>query len=312
MRRFIVRRIVQMLLTLIGVSMLLFVALFVVTDPVSTFGQKARDPVVEAQLRERYNLDDPVPLQYVKWLGNVSQGDFGESIDRRRPVNDIIWSKVPNTVKLAFVAIVIELLIGLAAGLISAIFRYSFWDVLDTLTTTLAIGFPSFVLGLMLQYLLGVRWQLLPVTGTGPNGWFAIDNHIIMPAFTLAAIDAAVLARLMRGTMLEVLRADYVRTARAKGLTERTVLLKHALRNAIIPIVTYIGVSFGTLLAGTVITENLFNYDGVGKALVDAIYGEDNPIVLGIVTYSVAIFVITSAVVDVLYGLLDPRIRIDN
>jgi len=301
-----------MLLTLIGVSMLLFVALFVVTDPVSTFGQKARDPVVEAQLRERYNLDDAVPLQYVKWLGNVSQGDFGESIDRRRPVNDIIWSKVPNTVKLAVVAIVIELLIGLAAGLISAIFRYSFWDVLVTLTTTLAIGFPSFVLGLMLQYLLGVRWQLLPVTGTGPDGWFAIDSHIILPAFTLAAIDAAVLARLMRGTMLEVLRADYVRTARAKGLTERTVLLKHALRNAIIPIVTYIGVSLGTLLAGTVITENLFNYDGVGKALVDAIYGEDNPIVLGIVTYSVAIFVITSAVVDVLYGLLDPRIRIDN
>jgi oligopeptide transport system permease protein len=204
------------------------------------------------------------------------------------------------------------LLIGLAAGLISAIFRYSFWDVLVTLTTTLAIGFPSFVLGLMLQYLLGVRWQVLPVTGTGPDGWFAIDNHIIMPAFTLAAIDAAVLARLMRGTMLEVLRADYVRTARAKGLTERAVLLKHALRNAIIPIVTYIGVSFGTLLAGTVITENLFNYDGVGKALVDAIYGEDNPIVLGIVTYSVAIFVITSAIVDVLYGLLDPRIRLDN
>jgi oligopeptide transport system permease protein len=312
MRRFIVRRVVQMLLTLIGVSMLLFVSLFVVTDPVATFGQKARDPVVEAQLRERYNLDDPLPVQYLKWVGNVSHGDFGESIKRRRPVNDVIWSKVPNTVKLAFVAIVIELLIGLAAGLISAIFRYSFWDVLVTLTTTLAIGFPSFVLGLMLQYLFGVRWRILPVTGTGPDGWFAIDKHIILPAFTLAAIDAAVLARLMRGTMLEVLRADYVRTARAKGLTERTVLLKHGLRNAIIPIVTYVGVTFGTLLAGTVITESLFNYDGVGKALVDAIYGEDNPIVLGIVTYSVAIFVIMSAVVDLLYGLLDPRIRLET
>ena len=300
-----------MLLTLVGVSMLLFLALFVVTDPVATFGEKARDPVVQAQLRERYNLDDPLPVQYVKWVGNVSHGDFGESIKRRRPVNDIIWSKVPNTVKLAFVAIIFELLIGLAAGLISAIFRYSFWDVLVTLTTTLAIGFPSFVLGLMLQYMLGVHWRILPVTGTGPAGWFAVDNHVILPAFTLAAIDAAGLARLMRGTMLEVLRADFVRTARAKGLSERAVMMKHALRNAIIPVVTYIGVTFGTLLAGTVITENLFNYDGVGKALVDAIYSEDNPIVLGIVTYSVAIFVIMSAVVDVLYGLLDPRIRLD-
>ena len=302
----------QMLITLVGVSMLLFFALFVVNDPVATFGEKARDPVVEAQLKARYNLDDPLPVQYVKWVGKVSHGDFGESIKRRRPVNDIIWSKVPNTVKLGFIAIIIEMFIGLTAGLISAIFRYSFWDVLVTLTTTLAIGFPSFVLGLILQYLFGVHWKLLPVTGTGPSGWFSVDRHVILPAFTLAAIDAAVLARLMRGTMLEVLRADYVRTARAKGLTERSVLLKHALRNAIIPVVTYIGVTFGTLLAGTVITENLFNYDGVGKALVDAIYGEDNPIVLGIVTYSVAIFVVTSAIVDVLYGMLDPRIRLET
>jgi oligopeptide transport system permease protein len=311
MTKYVVRRFLQMLLTLFGVSVVLFVALFVITDPLSSFGERQRDPATKAALEQQYGLDKPLVTQYVKWIGNVSHGDFGESIQRRRPVNDIIWSKVPNTAKLAVVALLIEIAIGLTAGLISAIFRYSFWDVLVTITTTFAIGLPSFVLGLTLQYLFGIRWNIVPYSGTSTGGWFRIDKHIILPAFTLAAIDAAVLARLMRGTMLEVMRADYVRTARAKGLSETAVMIKHAMRNAIVPVVTYIGVVFGTLLAGAVITETIFNWDGVGRALINAIYDEDNPVVLGIITYSVFVFVVLSLIVDLLYAVLDPRIRLE-
>ena len=311
MTKYVVRRLIQMVLTLFGVSLVLFIALFVITDPLSTFGERTRDPATAAALEERYGLDKPLVTQYVKWVGNVSHGDFGESIQRRRPVNDIIWSKVPNTAKLALVALLIEIAIGLTAGLISAIFRYSFWDVIVTITTTFAIGLPAFVLGLTLQYLFGIRWNIFPYSGTSQGGWFHFDKHIILPAFTLAAIDAAVLARLMRGTMLEVLRADYVRTARAKGLSETAVMVKHAMRNAIVPVVTYIGVVFGTLLAGAVITETIFNWDGVGRALINAIYDEDNPVVLGIITYSVFVFVVLSLIVDLLYAVLDPRIRLE-
>ena len=310
MGRYIIRRLLQSVVTLFGASLLLFAILFVITDPFATFGEKQRDPVVKAQLEERYGLDRPLPVQYAKWVGGVVQGDLGQSLKNNRSVNDIIADKLPNTVKLAMVAFLFELVIGLFAGLVSAVLRYSFWDVLVTITTTLAIGLPAFVLGLVLQYTFGIRWNLLPVTGTSPDGWLAFDSHIILPALTLALLDAAVLARLMRGTTLEAMRADYVRTARAKGLREGAVVRKHIVRNAIIPVVTYLGVVLGTLLGGAVITETLFNWDGLGRALINAIYEENNPVVIGIVTYGVSVFVFLNLVVDLLYGWLDPRIRI--
>jgi len=310
MGRYIIRRLLQSVVTLFGASLLLFAILFVITDPFATFGEKQRDPVVKAQLEERYGLDRPLPVQYAKWVGGVVQGDLGQSLKNNRSVNDIIADKLPNTVKLAMVAFLFELVIGLFAGLVSAVLRYSFWDVLVTITTTLAIGLPAFVLGLVLQYTFGIRWNLLPVTGTSPDGWLAFDSHIILPALTLALLDAAVLARLMRGTTLEAMRADYVRTARAKGLREGAVVRKHIVRNAIIPVVTYLGVVLGTLLGGAVITETLFNWDGLGRALINAIYEENNPVVIGIVTYGVLVFVFLNLVVDLLYGWLDPRIRI--
>lgn len=311
MPHYVLRRLLQSGVTLIGASVLLFAVLFVITDPFATYGQRQRDPVVKAQLEARYGLDEPLPVQYGKWVSGVVQGDFGDSFRNNRSVNEIVVEKLPNTVKLAVAAFVIEIVIGVFAGLVSALLRYSFWDVLVTVTTTLAIGVPVFVLGLVFQHTFGIRWHLLPVSGTSPSGWFAIDDHIILPALTLAFLDAAVLARLMRGTTLEALQADHVRTARAKGLSEAAVVRRHIVRNSIIPVVTYLGVVLGTLLGGAVIAENLFNWDGVGRALVNAVYDEDNPVVVGIVTYGVAIFVALNLVVDLLYGWLDPRIRLE-
>lgn len=310
MGKFLLRRLFQTVIVLFGASLVLFVALFVLSDPFAVQGGKERTPEAKAALEKRYGLDKPVPVQYVKWVSKVARLDFGESFKNRRNVNDMLAEKLPNTAKLAVAAVLIDIGIGVAAGLISAIFRYSFLDVLVTLITTAAVGFPSLVLGLGLQYFVGIKANLLPYTGTSPPG--TIDSHIILPALTLALIDAAVVARLMRGTMLEVMRSDYVRTARAKGLTEPVVMMRHAFRNAIIPVVTYLGIQLGALMGGALITENVFNWDGVGRQLVQSIYSEDNPIVLAIVVYGVLVFVVLNFIVDMLYGVLDPRIRLAN
>ena len=312
MGRYVIRRILQSLLTLFGASLVLFVVLFVINDPFATFGERQRSATVQAQLEQRYGLDKPLPVQYLKWVSGVVQGDLGKSFKGNRTVNEIVRQKLPNTVKLAIAALLIEILIGATAGLVSAVSRYSFWDVFLTITTTAAIGFPAFVLGLILQHTFSIRWRILPLNGTTPGGFFALDKRIIMPALTLAFLDAAVLARLMRGTTLESLRADYVRTARAKGLTESRVLFKHVVRNSIVPVVTYLGIVFGTLLGGALVTENVFNWDGLGKGLVTAINGEDNPVIIGIVTYGVFVFVLLNLIVDLLYGWLDPRIRLEG
>ncbi len=308
MGKFIIRRLLQMVVVLLGASMILFVALFVVPgDPVGSIGEKARDPAVIQQLRVKYGLDKPLPEQYVRYVGRVVlHGDLGEDYAQRRSVNEVLAPKLVNTAKLATVAILIDVLIGLFAGVISAVFRYSFWDVLVTVTTTLAIGFPTFVIGLLLQSVLGLKFHLLPIFGQN-EGW----KSYVMPAFTLAIVDAALVARLMRGTMLEVLRADYIRTATAKGLSSSVVILKHALRNSIIPVVTYLGISFGTLLGGALITEVIFNWDGIGSALIRAIGTQNQPIIVGVVTYGVAIFVVLNLLVDIAYAYLDPRIRLE-
>jgi len=309
MGKFVLRRLLQMALVLLGASAILFTALFVLPgDPVGSLAgsERARDPVVVQELRHRYYLDRPLPVQYFRYLSRTLRGDLGQSFRLQRPVNDILGDKLANTVKLAMVAILIEVLIGVTAGVISAVSRYSFWDVLTTLSTTLAVGFPTFVIGLIFQQAFALKLGWLPLSGQR-EGLF---RSIWLPALTLASVDAAIMARLMRGTMLEVLRADYIRTATAKGLSRRTVVLKHALRNSIIPVLTYIGIAFGTLLGGAIVTEVIFNWDGVGQALVTAISAGDNPIVLGAVTYAVAAFVLINLLVDISYAYLDPRIRL--
>lgn len=307
MGKFIIRRLLQMILVLIGASIILFACLFVLPgDPVGSLAgsERVRDPAIRATLEQRYNLDKPLPVQYLTYVGKVATGDLGESFRLRRPVNDVIWEKIANTFRLAFVAILFEIIIGVIAGIIAAVFRYSFWDVLVTVAVTITVGFATFVTGLILQQVFAMKLGWLPLSGQG--SW----QYYILPAVTLASVSTALVARLMRGTMLEVLRADYIRTAFAKGLTKRTVIFKHALRNSVIPVVTFIGIDFGTLLGGALITEVIFNWNGIGSALVTAIGAQDNPMVLGIASYSVAIFVIVNLVVDTMYGFLDPRIRL--
>jgi oligopeptide transport system permease protein len=306
--KFILRRMLHMVVVLLGATLVLFACLFVIPgDPVGSLGgDRARDPATAQLLRERYGLDKPLPVQYVNYLGRTIQGDLGEDYRQRRSVNEILRPKLLNTAKLALAAIVIDIGIGIVAGLIAAVYRYSFWDVLVTLLTTLAIGFPVFVIGLLLQNTFALKLGILPLFGMQAG----FPKAYILPAFTLAIIDAALVARLMRGTMLEVMRADYIRTAYAKGLSKQVVILKHALRNSIIPVVTYLGISLGTLMGGAIITEAIFNWDGIGLALINAIQQQNNPIVIAVVTYSVAIFVVLNLVVDILYAVLDPRIRL--
>ncbi|WP_441247830.1 ABC transporter permease [Kitasatospora sp. McL0602] len=308
MGRYLLRRLGQMIVVLLGATLILFACLFVIPgDPVGSLAgsERARDPAVVKQLREHYGLDKPLAVQYVTYIGHLVQGDMGEDYIQRRPVSEILGPKLVNTSKLAVAAIVFDVLIGAGVGALAALRRYSIWDTAVTLVTTILVGFPTFVIGMLLLNLFAVQLKWVPVIGDASD-----PVQVILPAITLAIIDAALVARLMRGTMLEVLRADYVKTAIAKGVPRRQVLLKHVLRNSVIPVVTYIGISFGGLLGGAIITETIFNWDGVGMAMSTAIQQQNNPIVVGVATWGVGIFVVLNLVVDLMYAMLDPRIRL--
>lgn len=308
MGSYVIRRLLHMVLVLLGTSVILFASLFLLPgNPVDRVAGSERvlDKDTRTALEAKLGLDQPLPVQYGRYLSRLMQGDLGESYRQGRPVNDILGEKVLATAELALVAIAFEILIGLAAGVIAAVFRYSFWDFLVTLTTTLAIGVPTFVGGLLLQDVFALRLRWLPLFGRRGAG------SVILPALTLASVDAALVARLTRGTMLEALRADYVRTAVAKGLSRRVVMLKHVLRNSVIPVVTYLGIAFGTLLGGALVTEAVFNWDGIGLALVTAISTGDNPVIIAVVTYGVAAMVLVNLLIDIAYAWLDPRIRLE-
>ena len=309
MGKYVVRRLLQMMLVLFGASIILFLCLFVVPgDPIATSQGEGRqlDASTRAALERRYNLDKPLPQQYAGYVARLAQGDLGESYVYRRSVNTILREKLGNTAKLALAAIVLMTTLGIVAGVIAAVFRYSFLDVLVTLSTTVAIGVPPVVVGLALQNVFAINLRWLPLQGQSAG-----SRAIILPALALASVETALTSRIMRGTMSEVMRADYIRTAYAKGLSKRVVIFKHALRNSIIPVLTYLGIAFGGLLGGALITETVFNWNGIGLALVGAIQSQDNPIVLGVVTYGVLVFVLVNLVVDVAYAFLDPRIRLE-
>ncbi|MFD4631079.1 ABC transporter permease [Streptomyces sp. NPDC058284] len=306
MGRFVARRFGQMLIVLIGATIVLFVCLFVLPgDPIGSLagGENAHDPVVVAELRERYGLGQPFYEQYFHYLGRLLTGDLGEDYVQRREVSEILAPKLWNTAQLALAAIVINIAVGVPVGVLAALRKYSIWDVSATFVSTLTIGFPTFVIGFLLQKFFVVELGWFPLLSTGNI------ESLVLPAVTLAIVDAALVARLMRGTMLEVLQADYIKTAVAKGLPPRTVLFKHVLRNSIIPVVTYLGISLGLLMGGALIAEAIFNWDGVGLALVNAVRQQNNPVVLGVVTYGIAVFVVLSLLVDLLCAALDPRIR---
>ena len=305
MARYIARRLLMAIPVLIGASFLIFAMVFALPgDPIRALGgDRPLSQAVQAQLRSEYNLDDPLPVQYGKYLAGLAQGDLGTDFSGR-PVSDILERAVPNTVKLALVALAFEAVFGLLAGVVAGIRQKSFFDSLVLVTTTLVVSIPVFVLGFLAQYVFGLRLGIFPVAGVA-NGF----QGFLLPGFVLAALSLAYVARLTRTSLAENLRNDYVRTAKAKGLTPTSVIGKHTLRNSLIPVVTFLGADLGTLLSGAVVTEGIFNIPGLGRAVFQAIQSQEGNVVVGIVTLFVFVYIIFNLVVDVMYAALDPRIR---
>jgi peptide/nickel transport system permease protein len=312
MLTFILRRLLSALPTLILVSLFVFTLQKLLPgDPVQAMAGEERDPAVMEYLREKYRLNDPVPLQYVHWVGNVLQGDFGTSLRTEQPVTTLLASKLPVTLELAVLALIIALLIGIPTGVISAVRKGTATDYAANVFALSGISIPHFWLGILLIMIFAVKLQWLPASGFVPLGEDVGQNlkTLILPAFVLGAGLSGVLMRHTRSAMLEVLRADYVRTARAKGLFPRTVILKHALRNALMPIVTLTTLLFGELLGGAVLTEQVFSIPGFGKMIVDAVFNRDYAVVQGVVLCVAIGFLLLNLLADVLYRLINPRLR---
>lgn len=319
MLKYILKRVLQFIPVFIGVTIILFALRAIVPgDPVKMItGERQMPPAVEAQIRAAHHLDEPLHVQYGYYMTSLLKGDLGQSYQRHRPVTEIFMEKYPFTLRLAGAAIVVEIIIGLAAGMISAIKRYSFLDVLTTLSTSILVSMPVFWLGMLLQIFFGIKlkqWTggafYLPISGPGgPASPFEPWVHLILPAVTLASVSTAYVARIMRSQLLEVMNMDYIRTARAKGLTERAVIWKHALKNALIPVVTFIGLDLGAMMSGAILTETIFNWPGVGYEIFLAIGRRDWPIVMGGVVIVVVVVMLINLIVDVSYAFLDPRIR---
>ncbi|MET0126473.1 MAG: ABC transporter permease, partial [Pseudomonas caspiana] len=278
MLMFILRRLLSSIPTLILVSLFVFTLQKLLPgDPVLAMAGEERDPAVMEYLRDKYRLDDPIPMQYLNWVGNVLTGDFGTSLRTEQPVTTLLASKLPVTIELAVLALLIALLIGIPTGIISAVRKGTAVDYGANVVALSGISIPHFWLGILLIMIFAVKLQWLPASGFVPMGEDFGQNlkTLVLPAFVLGAGLSGILMRHTRSAMLEVLRTDYVRTARAKGLFPRTVILKHALRNALMPIVTLTTLLFGELLGGAVLTEQVFSIPGFGKMIVDAVFNRD-------------------------------------
>jgi peptide/nickel transport system permease protein len=312
MLRFILRRLLSAIPTLILVSLFVFTLQKLLPgDPVLAMAGEERDPAVMEYLREKYRLNDPLPLQYLHWVGNVLQGDFGTSLRTEQPVTTLLASKLPVTLELAVLALAIALLIGIPTGVISAVRKGTSVDYAANVFALSGISIPHFWLGILLIMIFAVKLQWLPASGFVPLGEDLGQNlkTLLLPSFVLGAGLSGVLMRHTRSAMLEVLRADYVRTARAKGLFPRAVILKHALRNALMPIVTLTTLLFGELLGGAVLTEQVFSIPGFGKMIVDAVFNRDYAVVQGVVLCVAIGFLLLNLLADVLYRMINPRLR---
>jgi peptide/nickel transport system permease protein len=306
---FILRRIIQIIPVIIGVTLILFILMYVIPeDPARLILQKGATPEALQNLREKMGIDKPVYVQYWRYIRQLAQGDLGTSYRYRRSVNSILADHYPNSIKLAFAAIIIEIIIGIFAGIVSAVKKYTFWDTLVTVSTTVAVCVPVYWLGMMLQTIFGLKLGLLPMSGMGDGSL----RYYILPAVTLAATSAAFVARMTRSSMMEVMSNDYITTAYAKGLSPAKVIVKHALKNALIPVVTLVGMDLGALMGGAILTETVFNWPGVGRTIYLAILQRDAPVVIGGTIILVIIFVFMNLIVDIIYAWLDPRIRYEK
>lgn len=306
MGRYSARRLLQTIPVFFGATFLVFAMVFAIPgDPIRAMaGDRPLGEATVEVMRDRYNLDDPLVIQYGKYIGGVFTGDLGQSF-RGREVSDILVQRVPVTARLAATALVIEAFLGLLAGILAGLRRGSFIDNLVLVTTTAVVSIPVFVLGYVGQLVVGVELGWLPIAGTR-DGW---PMSYVMPAFVLAATSTAYAARLLRTSLVENLRADYVRTATSKGLKRSRVVGRHTLRNSLIPVVTFVGADFGVMMGGAIITEGIFNLPGIGREVFRAILAQEGTVVVGIVTVLIMVFIISNLIVDLLYGVLDPRIR---
>ncbi len=309
---FLVRRVATIVPTLVFVSLLIFgLQQLLPGDPAMILAGEERDPTVIAYLNKKMHLDEPFPVRYAYWIGGVLRGDLGESLRIQCPVLDLIMEKLPVTLELAALAIVIALAIGIPAGIVSAVKRGTAWDYGANALALWGLSTPNFWLGIMLILLFSVTLGWLPASGfVSPfEDWRANLASLIMPAFVLGNAIAAVLMRHTRSAMLQVLSSDYVRTARAKGLSEHSVVLKHALRNALIPVITLGALELGTLLSGAVLTEQVFTIPGFGKLIVDAVFNRDYAVVQGVVLFTATAYIVLNLLADIAYVLVNPQMR---
>jgi peptide/nickel transport system permease protein len=309
---YVARRVAVLVPTLFFVSVLIFsLQKLLPGDAAVALAGEENDPVAVAAIRARYHLDRPVVVQYGIWMGRVLRGDLGESLRNRLPVTELLAAKLPVTVELAVCSMLIALLIGIPAGVVSAARRGSPVDVAANVVALSGLSVPHFWLGIMLILLFAVRLGWLPASGYVPP-WEDLRRNlttILLPSIVLGTGVAGVMMRHTRGAMLQVLDADYVRTARAKSVPERLVVLKHALRNALIPVITLGAIEFGRLLSGAVLTEQIFAIPGFGKMLVDGVFNRDYAVVQAVVLVSATLFVLLNLLADVLYFLANPRLR---
>ncbi|AZM48458.1 ABC transporter permease [Streptomyces sp. WAC 06738] len=305
MGRYVIRRLLQMIPVFIGTTFLIFFMVYALGDPVAAmFGDRAPDPATAAQIRKDLHLDKPLWQQYVLYMGNIFSGDFGMAFNGQ-PVLDLMRRAWPITVRLALLAVLFEMLIGVTLGVISGLRRGRAVDTGVLFATLVVISIPTFVTGYVLQYLLGVKWGWVKPAVSSGAPW----NELVLPAVVLALVSLAYTTRLTRTSVAENARADYVRTAVAKGLPRRRITVRHLLRNSLIPVVTFLGIDIGNLMGGAIVTERIFNIQGVGFQLWQGVLRQNAPTVVGFVTVLVIVYLLANLVVDMLYAVLDPRIR---
>jgi peptide/nickel transport system permease protein len=309
MLSYLAKRLLLFIPTLLGITLVTFVLIQALPgDPVQSMVGERASPETIARIRAELGTDRPLPLQFLGYVKLLSQGELGRSYYTNRKVTDDLLQKFPNTLTLAIAAVLFATLGGISLGIISAVLRGTVWDKLASIISVGGISLPVFWLGLTLMLIFGLYFRWLPPSGMG-GGSLA---YLVLPAVTLGTYSLAYVARITRTTMMESLSQPYVATARAKGLPERTVILKHALKNSLIPIVTLIGLDLGSYLNGAVLTETIFGWDGLGRYALDGILKRDYPVIMGVVLFGAVVFVVMNLLVDLSYHILDPRVRVKS
>ena len=310
---FLVHRAAISVVTLFVISMIVFTGVRMIPgDPARVMAGTEADEAGLEEVRQKYGLNDPIPFQYLRWVSLALRGDLGESIRTRESVVKTVAAKLPITIELAFLSLLVAVSIAIPAGVLAAVRRNTVWDIVTSGASLGGVSIPNFWLGIMLILFFSVRLGWLPASGFVPLWESPLENlqRMIMPAFVLGTALAAILMRQTRNSMIEVMSADYIRTAYSKGLAGRIVVFRHAIRNSLIPVVTILGLQMGALMSGAVVTEQIFVVPGFGRLIVEAVFTRDYPLVQGVVLLTASSYVLINLLVDVSYSLLDPRIRV--